>query len=267
MTVQTVLVTGASGGIGAALARSFADRGHTIIITGRNRDALAALASDLGSAVGDRIFPADLSAPGGAEALHAAVLGAGLTVDILVNNAGFGILGDFPGEDLAAHQRLIAVNVTALTTLTGLFSPGMLARGRGGVLNVASLAAYAPGPGMATYYASKAFVLSFTEALAAEWARTGVTATALCPGLVRTGFQDAAGMSHLPALARTPAKSPEDVADAAVAGFFTGKRVVIPGAANTAFAGAARMAPRGLTAKILGRFQRRTPDGDEPAAP
>lgn len=191
MRTSTALITGASSGIGESLARQLAAHGAHLILVARTEDRLHALAAELGARyrVQVHVLPADLNRPGAAAELHAAVQARGLNVDILVNNAGLGGYGEFSAQPSDEIDRMIAVNIGALTGLTRAFLPDMLARGRGRVLNVASTAAFQPGPLMAVYYATKAYVLSFSEAIAEEVAGSGVSVTALCPGPVRTDFQ------------------------------------------------------------------------------
>jgi short-subunit dehydrogenase len=172
-----------------------------------------------------------------------------------VNNAGFGGQGRFAETDGATELRMLAVNVVALTDMTKLFLPAMAHRGSGRVLNVASTAAFQPGPFMAVYYASKAYVLSFTEALAEELKGSGVTATALCPGVVPTGFQDAAKLSdQLPLLHSPGVKPPEFVAEAGYAGMMSGRRIVIPGALNKIGVQSLRVSPRRAVVSLVRRL-------------
>ena len=187
---ETVLITGASSGIGLELARSFAADGCRLVLLARSTDALEALAGELRREHGieAHVVMADLSLPETPAQVFEEVQGRGIVVDILVNNAGFGACGGFADLPLQRQLNMIQVNLTALTALTGLFLPGMIGRGRGGVLNVGSVAGYLPGPTMAIYFASKAFVLSFTDALAEELVGTGVTATVLCPGPTESNF-------------------------------------------------------------------------------
>ena len=188
------LVTGASAGIGTELARLLAVD-HDLVLTARRSEQLQSLAEELKRLHGTtcRVVPADLADPAAPRKLFDALAAANLTLDVLVNNGGFGDLGPFAKADLAKMLRMIQVNVTALTELTGLFLPGLLARNRGCVLNVGSIAGFQPGPFMATYYATKAYVNSFSEALHSELRGTGVTVTVLCPGPVATEFAAVAG--------------------------------------------------------------------------
>jgi short-subunit dehydrogenase len=251
------LVTGASSGIGLELSRVLAREGHDVVLVARREPELRALADELSSRYGAdaTVIAADLSLPDGAHHVYDAVTAAGLQIDVLVNNAGFGGHGRFSDTDAAEEQRMLAVNVVALTELTKLFLPAMAKRGRGRVLNVASTAAFQPGPFMAVYYASKAYVLSFTEALAEELSGTGVTATALCPGVVPSGFQDAAGLGDHALLLKSPgSKSPEVVAQAAYDGMMRGRRIVIPGALNKIGVQSLRVSPRRAVVSLIRRL-------------
>jgi short-subunit dehydrogenase len=256
-TRPVALVTGGSSGIGLALARVLAREGHDLVLVARRERELQVIADELKSRYGAdaTVIAADLSVAAGPRQVFDAVTAAGLQVDVLVNNAGFGGQGRFTETDGATEQRMLAVNVVALTDLTKLFLPAMIGRGRGRVLNVASTAAFQPGPFMAVYYASKAYVLSFTEALAEEVAGTGVTATALCPGVVPTGFQAAAEMSDdLPLLKSPGSKSPQFVAQAAYDGMMRGKRIVIPGALNKVGVQTLRLSPRRAVVRVVKRL-------------
>lgn len=251
------LVTGASSGIGLELARVLAREGHDLVIVARREPELQKLADELTSRFGttSHVITADLSLATGPGELYDAVQKAGLEVEILVNNAGLGNHGRIWETKIAADENQLAVNVVALTTLTKLFLPGMVERGRGRVLNVASTAGFQPGPYMAVYYATKAYVLSFTEAIAEELTGTGVTATALCPGVVPTEFQSVAQMDEdLPMLKTPGAKSAEYVAQAAYDGMSKGRRIVIPGAVNKIGAQAVRLAPRRLIVQVTKRL-------------
>ena len=196
MSVETVLVTGASSGIGLELAKCFAADGCRLVLVSRKGIVLEALATELRKAhkIQAQVITADLAQPESPTRLLAHLQNAGLKVDVLVNNAAFGAQGKFVELPLGRQLEMLQVNMTTLTHLTGLLLPGMVERRRGGVLNVASTAAFQPGPGMAIYYATKAYVLSFSEALAEELAGTGVTVTAVCPGPTATNFGTAANM-------------------------------------------------------------------------
>jgi short-subunit dehydrogenase len=251
------LVTGASSGIGLELARILAREGHDLILVARREPQLSALANEVKTRYGAdaTVITADLSLAEGPQQVYDAVASAGLAVDILVNNAGLGGHGRFSDTDPGPEQRILAVNVVALTNMTKLFLPAMASRGSGRILNVASTAAFQPGPFMAVYYASKAYVLSFTEALAEEVSGTGVSATALCPGVVPTGFQGAANLSEDLPLSKSPgAKSAEFVAQAAYDGMMRGKRIVIPGAINKIGVQSLRVSPRRAVVTLVKRL-------------
>jgi uncharacterized protein len=250
---QRALVTGASGGIGLELARVLAREGCHLVISARTHSALETVARDLSSSynVAVHTVAADLGTPDGARALMTEVASAGLDIDVLVNNAGFGLFGEFGTTSLEDEQRMIELNISALVTLTKLCLPGMLARRSGRVLNVASTAAFLPGPHMAVYYASKAFVLSFSEAIADELRGSGVTVTVLCPGPTATGFQDAARMQKS-RLVQGTMMSAVDVAEAGYRGMMDGQAVVIPGVMNRLVPWLVRVTPRRL-ATILSR--------------
>ena len=250
---QRALVTGASNGIGLELARVLAREGWDLVITARNQEALHALASELSSATraAVHVVAADLATPGGARLLMDDITSAGLTVDALVNNAGFGLFGPFATTPLDREQQMIDLNIGALVTLTKFCLPRMIERRRGRVLNVASTAAFLPGPNMAVYYATKAFVLSFSEAIGDELRGTGVTVTTLCPGPTRTAFQQVAGMEKSRLFQRTTMGMVE-VAEAGYRGMLAGRPVVIPGATNRMVPLLVRMVPRRL-ATIVSR--------------
>ena len=255
---MTALVTGASGGIGEELARLFAADGHGLVLVARRRDRLERLAAELreGHGVEARVLAADLARPDAPRELFEELEGAGVAVDALVNNAGFGSYGLFAGTDLRSELGLLQVNVVALTHLTKLFLPGMLARRRGYVMNVASTAAFQPGPLMAVYYASKAYVLSFSEALANECAGTGVVVSALCPGPTETGFVAAAGMGDSRLFDRAVMDA-RTVAAEGYRGLLAGKAVVIPGLRNNLLARSIGLFPRGLVTRVVRGIQER----------
>jgi hypothetical protein len=247
-----VLITGASAGIGRELAQAFAARGHDLILTARNEEALAALARDLVArrAVKAKTMPADLSLPGAAEAMVEALEEAGLAIDILVNNAGVAAEGDFARLSLDDCLRLLQVNVVALTSLTRLLLPPMMARRRGRILNVASIAGFMPVPRLSVYAASKAYVLSLTEALSEELRGAGVTATALCPGLTDTAMVRESELGKpIPAAMIMSAK---DVAEAGCAACLAGEAICVPGLGNRLLTSGAPLLPRGLVRAIGG---------------
>jgi short-subunit dehydrogenase len=255
---RTCLVTGASAGIGLEIARQLAQRHHNLVLVARRQDKLAELASSLHADHGVRaeVLAADISDAESRAALPQRVADLGLVVDVLVNNAGVSTIGAVQRSEHEGEVAMVRTNVEAVIDMCSLFIPGMAQRGRGAVLNVASTAAYQPLPGQAGYAATKAFVLSYTQAIRAELKGTGVTATVLCPGPVDTGFGAAAGFSDedaeaaLPKIMWLPA---EKVAQDAVAGLAAGRAVVIPGAANRIGARLAHVAPRAVLLPILAR--------------
>jgi uncharacterized protein len=258
MADGTALITGASSGIGLELAREFARHRHDVVLVARNEAALTALADDLRQKAGIKatVLPFDLSDPSAPGALFAEVSRQGIVVDWLVNNAGFATYGLFTEPDTARDLEVVQVNVVALTHLAKLFAPGMQTRGRGGILNVASTAAFQPGPLMAVYYATKAYVLSLSDALANELHESGVKVTALCPGPTRTGFQEQAKMEDSKLVAGEIMDA-RTVARAGYAGLMKGKTTVIPGRRNQLGAVAMRLVPRSTAARIIRRVQAR----------
>ena len=221
---ELALVTGASSGIGAEIARYHAEKGGDLILTARRADALQALKSELEAEHGitAHVMVADLAAAGGAEALCQRIADAGLTIEILVNNAGFGAIGKFIDHDLAKQQSMIDLNVKALVTLTHAFVAQMVARGRGRILNIGSVAGTTPGPNQLVYFATKAFVNSFSHALSHELRRTGVTCTVMTPGFVETEFAEIAGMDETP-LAKSGGDTARHVAKTAYDAMMKGK--------------------------------------------
>lgn len=253
---MTALVTGASGGIGEELARLFAADGHDLVLLARSGDKLARLAEELEGkhGVAAHVLTADLARPEAPQEVFQELQGAGVTVDALVNNAGFGSYGLFAETDLKWELELLQVNVVALTHLSKLFLPGMLARRRGYLLHVASTASFQPGPLMAVYYASKAYVLSLSEALANECAGTGVVVSALCPGPTETGFVAAAGMGDSKLFDRAVMDA-RTVAEAGYRGLLAGKTIVIPGFRNNLLARSIGFFPRNLVTKVVRGIQ------------
>lgn len=248
---QTVLITGASAGIGRALAENFARDGYDLVLVARRAAALEQLASHVVGAysVDARVVVVDLSERDGPERVQDAVTTAGLQVDVIVNNAGVGLQGRFAELPLDRQLQMIRLNVTTLTELTGRFVPGMLQRNRGGVLNVASTAAFQPGPLMAVYYATKAFVLSFTEALAEEVAESALRVSCLAPGPTSSEFADVAGLTES-RLFKGNVMDASEVARAGYDGWKRGSVLVIPGAGNRLRALAVRFVPRARVRKI-----------------
>jgi uncharacterized protein len=246
------LITGASSGIGAELARVFAAHGHELVITARREASLTALADEIAASGRPRptVLPADLTRPDAVSQIKGQLLLLDLEPQHVVNNAGFGLAGAAATLDRADQLGMVDVNVRALTELSLTFVDS-LARHRGGILNVASIAGFLPGPGMAVYYASKAYVLSFSEALAAELAGHGVRVTALCPGPVATGFQARAGL-RAGGLGEGPLALPaRRVAEIGYQAFMRGKRVVIAGAANRFAVFFMRLVPHALLLPLV----------------
>jgi short-subunit dehydrogenase len=254
-SIQTALITGASSGIGLELARLFAADHYRLVLVARNRAALQQIGEELQARHGIevRISPKDLAHPSSPIELYQELQETGIAVDVLVNNAGFGGSGPFLQTDWHHEAEMIQVNIVALTHLTKLFLPQIHAR-RGKVLNVGSVAAFLPGPYTAIYYASKAYVLHFSEGLAEELSGSGVTVTCLSPGPVETGFQKRA---HSGGSSRANAPLYMDVQEVARAGYEglkQGKRIVIPGWKNRLLTEALRLVPRNTVTKTVGRM-------------
>jgi len=253
---ETVLITGASSGIGRELARLFAGDGAELVLVARSEGRLRELAVQLAAEYGARaqVVPADLSQPAGPGEVMQALAQQDIEVDVLVNNAGFGAHGPVAGIGVARQLEMIEVNVAALTRLTALLLPPMLVRRRGAILNVASTAAFAPGPDQAVYGATKAYVLSFTEALAEEVRGSGVRVSCLAPGATDTGFTAQAGMGST-RLFRWGVMDAGRVARAGHDGLRRGRTLVIPGLLNQALAFSVRLSPRILVTKVSGYLQ------------
>jgi short-subunit dehydrogenase len=255
MADPTVLITGASSGIGRALAHEFARDGYEVLLVARRADALEELARDLSRqrSAAARTFVADLTVPGSCRRLYERFEAEQTPIDVVVNNAGFGLQGTVAELSLERQLEMIQLNVASLTELTRLFLPGMIARGRGGILNVGSTAAFQPGPLMAVYYATKAYVLSFTEALAEEVAATPLRVSCLCPGPTGTEFAQTANMMK----SRLFSRPPMDVGEVARAGFHGWKSrqaLVIPGQRNRLIAFAVqRLLPRASVRRAVMR--------------
>jgi short-subunit dehydrogenase len=253
----TALVTGASSGIGRELARLLAADGYDLVVVARDAERLAALARELDGAFGIRttVLPQDLARPEGAGALLTEIERREISVEVLINNAGFGVYGPFAATDLGKELAMIQVNVSAVTALAKGVLPGMLRRGSGRILNLASTAAFQPGPLMAVYYATKAYVLSFSEAIANELSGTGVTVTALCPGPTETEFQADAGLEKTRLFAGPLVMDARRVARAGYRGMQRGKAIVIPGWTNKLMAQSVRFSPRRLVTAVARRIQ------------
>jgi len=257
VTERVTLITGASAGIGAELARIFGSNGHRLALVARRADRLAALAADITAAGGRTpiVIPCDLERPDAGDQIAAALAAEGVEVEYVVNNAGFGLFGRAAELERAQQLGIIAVNIRAMTDLSLRFADQLI-RHRGGLLNVASIAGFLPGPGMAVYYASKAYVLSLTEALRAELGRRGVRVTVLCPGPVPTEFQARAGFE--PGFDSAILNvSPANVARDAYRGLMGNKRAVLPGLGIKVVPFLLRLFPRGFILAAVGGFQLR----------
>ena len=253
----TALVTGASSGIGVALATELARRGHGLVLVARRADRLSEMADQIAGEHGVRVewIASDLTDPSDRDKIPAEVAERGLVVDLLINDAGMGTSGRFFEIPLAKEIQMIRLNVEAMVALCGAFLPGMVERGRGGILNVASVSGFMPVPQQATYSASKAFVLTFTEALTIDLHGTGVTATALCPGPVKTEFEGI--IEGLPSgLFLEPARVAREAIDA----LEQGRLSVVPGAMNKVNAVSGRYAPRRVFLPLARRFWPTGPD-------
>ncbi len=252
--MATALITGASSGLGAEFARRYAADGHDLLLVARRGEPLHALATELSARHGIRAESAliDLSSPDGARSVVEAVRALGLAVDVLVNNAGFGLRGPFATIPVERELAMIQLNVTTVVHLTKLLLPAMLTRGQGHIVNVASTAAFQPGPGMTIYYATKAFVLSFSEALAEELRGSGVAVSTVCFGPVPTGFQDTAGHRSGWLYARTMMDAPRAV-DLAYRAVRRRRRLIIPGLLNRLLIQTQRVLPRGLVTRAVRR--------------
>ena len=248
---KVALITGASAGLGAEFARQLSARGHRLVLVARRKERLDALAKELGNA---RAIAADLSKANAAAKLMADIEAAGEQVETLVNNAGFGLIGQFAELDAKRERQMVDLNVGALTDLCRAVAPQMIARKSGGILNVASTAAFQPGPKMAVYFATKAFVLSISEALHEELKPHGVRVTCLCPGPTRTEFGDVAGFGGNGMFDRVAMESPE-VVKAGLDGLDKNRAVVVTGLVNKIGAASTRFAPRSVVRKIAGAIK------------
>lgn len=257
MPKETALITGASSGIGLELANLFAADKSDLVLVARRKDLLEKFGGEIGQKHGGkvRVLAKDLADPAAPRAIFDELAADDVQVDVLVNNAGFGAVGDFVQLPIQRQMDMLQVNVTALTHLTGLFLPPMVERGRGGILNVGSTAGFQPGPYMAVYYATKAYVLSFTEALAEEMEGKGIHVTCLAPGATNTGFAAEAKMLDSP-LFRSGSMDVRPVAEAGYRGFRAGNVIVVPGLKNRVGAASVRFAPRRIVRKIAARLNR-----------
>jgi short-subunit dehydrogenase len=257
VTERVTLITGASAGIGVELARVFASKGHRVALVARRTDRLTTLAAEIAASGGavPIVITCDLERPDAGDKIAVILAAEGVEVEYVVNNAGFGMFGQAIERDRAEQLGIIAVNIRTLTDLSLRFSDHLI-RHRGGILNVSSIAAFLPGPGMAVYYASKAYVLSFSEALRGELAPRGVRVTALCPGPVPSEFQARAGF--LPGFDSAILNvSASDVAQAGYRGLMANKRAVLPGLGIKIVPFLLRLFPRGFILAAVGRLQLR----------
>jgi short-subunit dehydrogenase len=257
VTERVTLITGASAGIGMELARIFAAKGHRVALTARRADRLNQLAVEIIASGGAQpiVIPCDLEQADAGDTIEGALAAAGVEVEYLINNAGFGVFGRAAKRDRNDQLGMIAVNIRALTDLTLRFAD-QLSRNRGGILNLGSIAGFLPGPGMAVYYASKAYVLSFSEAMRRELAPQGVRVTVVCPGPVLTEFQTRAGFSpgFDSAILNVPAA---EVARQGYEGLMANKRAVLPGLGIKMVPFLLRLFPRSFILAAVGRFQLR----------
>jgi uncharacterized protein len=255
VTERVTLITGASAGIGTELARVFASNGHRVVLVARRADRLSTLANEIvaGGGAAPIIIPCDLEQPDAGDKIAAALAAEAVEVEFVVNNAGFGLFGEAIELDRAGQLGIIAVNIRTMTDLSLRFADSLI-RNRGGILNVGSIAGFLPGPGMAVYYASKAYVLSFSEALRRELAPRGVRVTTLCPGPVPSEFQTRAGFEpgFDSAVLNVCAS---DVAQAGYRGLMANKRVVLPGFGIKMVPFLLRLFPRGFILAAVGRLQ------------
>ncbi len=262
---RTALITGASSGIGHALAAVFARHGFRLVLVARDPERLQRVATELSAThqIHAAAISQDLARPHAAQSLTERLRREGVEVDVLVNNAGFAVYGPFAETDLATELEMAQVNVVTLTELAKLLLPGMLRRGWGRILNVASTAAFQPGPLMAVYYATKAYVLSFSEALANELRGSGVSVTALCPGMTRSGFQQRAGLRPS-YLLKARMMEADEVARVGYRGLMAGRSVVIPGARNRLLAALVRWLPRAAVTQAVRILQEHRGDHTAP---
>ena len=256
-TQKTALITGASSGIGLALARHFAQDGYHLVLAARSVAKMQALADRLHSQfqVDVTVIGADLETNGGAAQLHADIKARNIVLSALVNNAGYGAFGEFKDSALPQELAMMQLNMNTVVVLTKLFMPDLLTT-RGKILNTASTAAFQPGPYMAVYYATKAFVLSFSEAIASELEGTGVTVTALCPGPTASGFQDKADLGNSALVKGKKLPTSEEVAALGYRAMQRGQRVYIPGFVNWAMAQSIRFTPRNMVTRLVKTISR-----------
>ncbi|MDB6007618.1 MAG: hypothetical protein JWR15_4605 [Prosthecobacter sp.] len=259
--LDTTLITGASSGIGLHLAHEFARHGHPLVLVAPQQGELSTLAAHLTSSYGvdTRVIAADLEQPEAAQAIFDKTLGWNLEIGILVNNAGHGFRGNFWELPIEKDISIIRLNIEAVLRLTKLFLPPMISRNRGRILNTASIAGFEPGPMLNVYHASKAFVLSWSEALATELKDTGVKVTALCPGPTDTDFFPKANMEGVRGFQQGSVMAPQDVAKAGYEGLVAEELFVVPGAANKAMVAARRVLSESAQASMNAKFYEEVP--------
>jgi short-subunit dehydrogenase len=257
---KTALITGASSGIGYELTQVFARNNYDLVLVARSEDKLNQMAQELTDKfkISVKVVVEDLSEPESSQRIFEITKNEGITVDILVNNAGFGLYGFFQETDLIKELQMLQVNVVALTHLTKLFLPDMIAKKSGKILNLASTAAFQPGPLMAVYYATKAYVLSFSEALSNELEQTGVSVTVLCPGPTKSAFQAQANLEESKLFKNNPMMDSKTVAEIGYQGLINQRTVVIPGLRNQFLAALVRFLPRSWVLKIVRDMQETT---------
>lgn len=254
---RVTLISGASTGIGAAMAEVFASKGHSLVLVALEADLLEALAARLRAAHGVtvQVLALDVTEPGAVDRILTLVTDQALTIDVLVNNAGIGLAGSFASNSLVAIRKVMSLNMMASVELMHRVLPEMIARGHGRVLNTSSTAAFQPGPGMAVYFATKAFITSLSRAVAFELQGTGVTVTALHPGPTRSAFSERAGLTHGKSLGQVSSfADPIDVARDAYAGLMRGASMVIPGWQNRLFARLSALTPTRLVMRAVHRL-------------
>ncbi len=254
---KTALITGSSNGIGYELAKVLAQKDNNLVLVARSKDKLDELKNELEKSHNIWVYTIgkDLSLPGAASEVYDELKTKSITIDYLVNNAGFGDFGLFAQSDWNKQEQMINLNVTALAHFTRLFLPDMIRRGGGKILNVASTASFQPGPTMSVYFATKAFVLSFSEAVNNEVREHGITVTALCPGATQSGFQTAASMQDSKLFAGNNFPTSREVAEFGYRAMMKGKAVAIHGFKNSIMANSVRFAPRSLVVKIARQIQ------------
>jgi uncharacterized protein len=254
--MQTALITGASSGIGLEMAKIFADNKVNLVLVARSADKLNQLATELGSkGITVNVMAKDLSNYNTAKELYDWCSQQNIHIDYLVNNAGFGDFGFFHESDWKKQEQMINLNITTLTYLTRLFLPAMVQKGNGRIMNVASTAAFQPGPTMSVYYATKAYVLHFSEAISNELKNKGVTVTALCPGATESGFQSAAAMEESKLVKGKKLPTSAEVAAYGYKAMMKGKRVAIHGFMNKILANSVRFMPRGVVLAVTRKMQ------------